>query len=173
MALFDCKAGTEEDSQSTEGEEQDMGERVKLIHMNEPIKIKDISKIQEIYNAIKSLDSEIIELEKLGMMVASEKTKSTVSISVENLSPIKKTKDDILDVDGSLKTNKQEVPGLFSLVWGFGEPSSKNENKVLSQFNTCMNESETMLLIGTIISFKNEMRKRLLAKLQAYGIKIG
>ena len=107
------------------------------------------------------------------MMVASEKTKSTVSISVENLSPIKKTKDDILDADGSLKTNKQEVPGLFSLVWGFGEPSSKNENKVLSQFNTCMNESETMLLIGTIISFKNEMRKRLLAKLQAYGIKIG
>jgi len=31
MALFDCKAGTQEDRQSTEGKEQDMGERVKLI----------------------------------------------------------------------------------------------------------------------------------------------
>ena len=30
MALFDCKAGTQEDRQSTEGKEQDMGERVKL-----------------------------------------------------------------------------------------------------------------------------------------------
>ena len=73
----------------------------KLNNMNKLIKINDISKIQETYNAIKSLDSEIIELEKLGMLVASEKTKSTVSISIENLSPIKKTKDDVLDSDGS------------------------------------------------------------------------
>lgn len=76
--------------------------------------LKTIEKAAKILDRIKVLDNEIIEIDRIAMMVASDDTKSSFELRIENLSPDKeKQKSDLFDEDGSLKKSRKLVSACF------------------------------------------------------------
>ena len=67
------------------------------------MKIKDLQKITALYEQIKSIDAEIIKIEKMGMSIASNPTTISFCLKVVDENTKKeKSKANLFDKDGSL-----------------------------------------------------------------------
>jgi len=127
--------------------------------------IKRVEKIKNIYDNIKLLDDELIALEKLATKcIKTSEFKMNFDVSIEL--PKKKSKESVLDSDGSLKTNSaldmfNDIHYVFN--WKNGG-SSKDDQKEIHKIN--VNEYNAISIIGLLIDQKKKGREYLIKELE-------
>lgn len=138
--------------------------------------ITKLEKATKIYEQIKILDSQIIQIDKFAMLVANGEIKSSFELKIEDIGKKKEDEEKIsFDEDGSLiKGVPNSSRSIFS-AWGFVIPFSSNEIKVNENEYFLKNElsiNATMSILGVLLYEKQAQRQLLLNDLEKIGIDI-
>ena len=148
------------------------------------MKIKDLQKITALYEQIKSIDAEIIKIEKMGMSIASNPTTISFCLKVVDENTKKeKSKANLFDKDGSLirpDNASASLPpsiGSWSSVYnsflmGTSPQPTNNESDYTTQIDRSVSDKEALLLLGVILSSLHERRSAVLEKIASYGVNI-
>ncbi|WP_231489871.1 hypothetical protein [Pedobacter sp. Leaf170] len=149
--------------------------------------ITQLEKSQKIYNDIKTLDAEIIELDKVAHIIANGNATVNLSISViDNTLKESKDKESILDEDGSLKSDFGSLSSGRISFNPFDEiirsatsswPSmSSFAPKVASanstNLETKLNDNLSLNVLAILLYEKQERRKKLIKQLNRIGVTI-
>src|SRR5687767_14860688 len=87
------------------------------------IDFKKLDKAQKMYSEIKIIDKQIAEIEKIAQIVVSG---GSVEFSL-SAKPVKESKKNLLDEDGSLIRDGHRPDGMLSLMFSYGCPPVKVE----------------------------------------------
>lgn len=145
--------------------------------MEKQLKVKTIERIKAIYDSVKTLDGEIIELEKLGLLIADKKTEIKLNLSVNDLEAEKKEKSKaIFDEDGSLISGPRPDYGIHPLL-GIPMPMMFRTDsfKNIAQASDAPSiywqipDKTAPMILGVLLSQKQEERNNLLESLKKYG----
>lgn len=137
------------------------------------MKIKELEKATGMLQDVKILDNEIIEIEKMAMLIANNDTESMFTLQVWDKDKEQEEKNKAsFDEDGSL-----QVPGssfadyLMSGMLPFVTPKfDKNEHISTIKYDLSINAS--MQILGVLLWEKQNKRQNLIKKLNKYGINI-
>jgi hypothetical protein len=125
--------------------------------------IKRVEKIRNIYDGIKSLDGELIALEKLATKcINTSEFKMNFDVSVEI--PKKKGKESVLDSDGSLKSSTTNMFNEFHYTFNWNNGETKDKSKEIHKIN--VNEYNAISIIGLLIDQKKKGREYLIKELE-------
>lgn len=148
------------------------------------MKIKDLQKITIIYEQIKSLDEEIMKIEKMGMSIASSPTTISFCLKVVDENAKKEEgKANLFDEDGSLKrpdnASAASSPsiGTWSSVYnsflmGTSLQPTNNESDYTTKIDRSVSDKDALLLLGVILSSLHEQRSAMMEKIASYGVNI-
>lgn len=131
--------------------------------------LKNFDKANKIYQQIKALDAEIIEIEKMAGLIA-DGGKCQFDFSCESKSGDKKVS--VLDSDGSLidPNNPNKGYSVTFMLWGGSGETKKVENPNLHRMNKCVSESIALQLMGVLIAEKVSARNELVQKLESIKV---
>jgi len=128
--------------------------------------IKKLEKATKIYERIRVLDGEIIEIEKNAMLVANGETKSGFELKIENLAGVENSEEDSDD------KNDSGIGGYFTFgILGYIERKNNiRENKNESIFKSDLSVNSTMAILGVLLHEKQHQRQILISKLEKMGV---
>jgi hypothetical protein len=138
------------------------------------VNIKKLDKANKIYQQIKELDKEIIEIDKHAMLIANGEVKLSLTLNIDDLKKKEKEESKVkFDEDGSIVVND----GVVSLSWStmfIGLPTNVTEdkNKHTTTFNTQVIENEALQILGVLLYVRQQKREQLLDRLHKMGIAI-
>lgn len=137
------------------------------------MKIKNLEKATKILEQIKVLDAEIIEIDKIALLVADGGNTLSLELKVQPNNPNEKK--EILDSDGSLIDHNKPIgyDGLFGGILGhyrsMCEPIKPfTPHHILKKE---LNESSTLHILGLLLREKQFIRFSLIEKLEKLGFK--
>ena len=148
------------------------------------MKIKDLQKVTALYEQIKSLDAEIIKIEKMGISIASNPTIVSFQLTVIDEGMKKEeSKANLFDEDGSLRHrngatgNSSPIVGSWSSIYhsvltGVPLQPTNNESNYTTKIEQSVSDKEALLLLGVILSSLHERRSAVLEKIASYGVNI-
>ena len=120
------------------------------------------------FERIKQLDKQIIEIEKLAMLLADGSTKQSVSISIEDLS--ESEKGNILDKDGSL-IGSESISGISLWKVPYGSVLSiKEDNQNEHKLAEPTSEKVMLQILGVLLHEKINERNYLIKQLEKMDI---
>jgi hypothetical protein len=120
------------------------------------------------FERIKQLDKQIIEIEKLAMLLADGSTKQSISISIEDLSESEKGK--ILDEDGSL-IGSESISGVSFWKVPYGSVLSiKEDNQNEHKLAEPTSEKVMLQILGVLLHEKINERNYLIKQLEKMDI---
>lgn len=136
------------------------------------MKIKDLEKATKVLDQIKILDSEIIEIDKLALLIADGSNVITIELKVQTLDEAKK---EVLDSDGSLidhnRTRSHEFfGGILGHYRSICEPIKPPAP--LHLLRKELNESSALHILGLLLREKQFIRISLIEKIKKLGFKI-
>ena len=140
--------------------------------------IKKLEKATKIFEQIKVLDAQIIEIDRFAMLVANGEIKSSFELKVEDIGKKKEDEEKVsFDADGSLIKGDSIPEYSFRINWGSiipcgltGSSDKKNKNEHL--YKTELSENGTMQILGILLYEKQQQRQALIQKLQSYGVAV-
>jgi hypothetical protein len=116
--------------------------------------IKKLEKATKIYEQIKVLDAQIIEIDKFAMLVANSETKSSFELKCKDLGKKKDNEEKVgFDADGSLIKGQTEgyrsmfdlwMPRLYTTT-----ADKKNENEIVLKNELSVNA--VMSILGILL----------------------
>ena len=135
--------------------------------------IKEIQKISGFIERIEKLDKEIVSLEKMCETIVTENTEISLRLSVEKSSV--KDKEPVLDSDGSLINRDRPVHNFWTShlnkLYDMGGSSwDKPKNELV--FDENPSNMLSVVLLETILKYKNDERSFLLKQVEKLGVKI-
>lgn len=145
------------------------------------VKLKTIDKAYKIYESIKQIDSEIIEIDRIAMLVANGCSKSHFELRVEDLQKAEQEKENVrFDEDGSLMMgfNGLRTPSIWEQITagyrtgGHFGCESVNLNKHDRKLKWNLSEHTALKVLAVLLSDKKEQRDNLLIQLERLGISI-
>lgn len=120
------------------------------------------------FERIKQLDKQIIEIEKLAMLLADGSTKQSVSISIEDLS--ESEKGNILDKDESL-IGSESISGISLWKVPYGSVLSiKEDNQNEHKLAEPTSEKVMLQILGVLLHEKINERNYLIKQLEKMDI---
>jgi len=132
-----------------------------------------ISKASKLMEKIKSIDSEIINIEKNAMIIMEKTTKTSIDILIDDIDKKEEEKKKVtIDDDGSLIIgDKPNTTGWgFSFIPSISTPELKEE--IQNKINIHLTPTSIMQVFGIIIHEKNQQRNRLINQLEKLGFSI-
>ena len=137
------------------------------------MELKNLEKSLKKLDKIKSLDAEIIELDKVAQIACQNDCKSTISLYVSNLSN-KDKKQDVPTEDGSIKSIQDELTqGWSFLLRGVSPLSSKSEKKSSDhELEYKISEGLLLTIVSVLVYDKKQERMKLINEIKDLGITI-
>ena len=144
------------------------------------MEVKTLEKAYKILEKVKTLDNEIIKIDKVAGIIISQangKSNSSFELRVKDYSK-ENSKDSILDEDGSLKTGSlsHEMENPFSWLsksfFPLIQTKEEEEDKHTYSLNYQLSESATLKILSVLLNEKKQEREALLVKLQKFGFEI-
>ncbi len=152
------------------------------------MKLKELDRAIVFYNQIKSIDNDIIKIEKMIVLALNGTIKSSFDLKIEDLAkPENESKKNVLDEDGFIKSEflnnrdkeeREENPveyikaGFMSFLSQRMEIGDKKENHKIHNINYSISENVTVKLLGILLLDKQEERKVIVGRLQKFGIEL-
>jgi hypothetical protein len=136
------------------------------------MKLTQLEKAQKLYDRVKELDKEIMEIEKTAELIATKKTEIKLSLKVSDLEPKKHEKEPILDADGSLINNKGSQVSPWRLIYGTLAPKPEQEKEYASKIANTIPDNLALQLLGVLLADKSEARNLAIKALNKIGIDI-
>jgi hypothetical protein len=136
------------------------------------MKLSRFEKAQKVYEQVKQLDKEIIEIEKIAGMVANGRNEIKLSIKLNDLEKQKDSDKVKFDDDGSLVMPGQNNNNSFSFLVFSSPPRKEEERKYTTRLDDQLTDEATLQVLGVLIMNKNEKRQALIIALQKIGLEI-
>jgi hypothetical protein len=138
---------------------------------------KQLIKCNKALRKIEKLDSEIINIEKITMLVSNGEFESSFELKIRDLSrKDRKQQESLFDGDGSLNFDNTPYGLLASLSKLYGCSSyqlqAKKEEKFDFTLKPTLSESSILRILGILLAELQYERESLLNELQRHGIKI-
>lgn len=136
--------------------------------------IKKLEQATKILEKIKLIDREIIEIDKLAIMILNNETKISLELNVENLIKSEENKDlvsfeeDSSHIDMS-RYYKLEIPSSMKRLLGSYQSEPKKQGNTFTQ---TLSDKLTLQILGTILCEKNNIKDNLIKKLVGFGFSI-
>ena len=136
------------------------------------MELTKVDKVFKVYEKVKVLDAEIIELDKVAMQLANDDTDVCLDFKITNFTPKKEEESTTIGLQSIFESYKRELS--FSSLWG--QPTSttpeQNSNNNTTVFNHQVSTNNALKILGLLLSDKLEKRERLLTKLKNMGVNI-
>lgn len=141
------------------------------------MELSKLEKATKIFNAIKVLDAEIVELDKVAMIVANGGGESSFELTINGVIVKDETEKVKFDEDGSLILPKENESPYRSIFLDFALPSyfrrdEKKEEKNKTVIKNSLSEKSTMLILGILLEEKKMKRNKYLKQLEKIGVNI-
>ncbi len=127
--------------------------------------LKKLARAAKLYEQIKALDGEIIEVEKMAMLVANGETKSTFELHIEDLNKNEDEAKSVLDDCNTPSGWMQEMMMGFR-TGGTLKKTEPSGNKLKS----ILSETLTLQILGELLFDKNYQRELLVSKIQSLNL---
>jgi hypothetical protein len=137
--------------------------------------LKQLQKAQKLYDRIKELDAEIIEVEKVAQYLADKKTSVKFSVKVTDIEKIKEKDKVSLDADGSLIYGQRSPMDTYKFMFSpFGLPSCTPEKKEApdASYKCDISDSVCLGVLGVVLASKMEARELAMKALNKIGITV-
>lgn len=128
---------------------------------------KNLEKASKLYEQIKQLDAEIIEIDKFALTVANNETESCFELRCKDLTKQKEKESKLeFDEDGSIKREVNNTFGLSSLlsgVWMLPStiPPPNDDIVIKSQLSV----NNVMNILGILLHDKQTKRQQIIERL--------
>ena len=140
--------------------------------------INKLEKATKILEQIKVIDAEIIEIDKLAIIILNNETNIQLALNVENLTKAKEAKEKVsFDEDGSmsiLRSAMDEYRNTFlplnMLKYSgvdYAKPKFRDRN-----FSQPLSDKLTLQILGVLLCEKNAIKDGLIKKLVGFGFSI-
>lgn len=125
---------------------------------------KKLEQLTELYKEIRSLDDEIIRLNKTAMKIAESGSMVDLKISIVNNSLEFKTP--VLDDEGSLITNKAQNPVSGIQFYFTTSPGKPTKDKVKADLKERVSDTSALQIMAILLSEKNDRRAKLIHEIK-------
>ena len=127
--------------------------------------IKKFEKAKNLHDEILSIDSEIMQIEKLANEAANDNCKLSFNVKVENYSKTKEEKKDIFTDDNSLS-------GLYSrLIWPSFGMQTNSENKThTDEYKFGFTDTDCLNVLSVLLKLKYDKRNKIIEEIQKLGV---
>lgn len=136
-----------------------------MLYKIKPMNLKKLARAAKLYEQIKALDGEIIEVEKMAMLVANGETKSTFELHIEDLNKNEDEAKSVLDDCNTPSGWMQEMMMGFR-TGGTLKKTEPSGNKLKS----ILSETLTLQILGELLFDKNYQRELLVSKIQSLNL---
>lgn len=140
------------------------------------IKLSQLEKVSKIYQSIKTLDSEIIYFEKMAILMANNKTKLMLKLSVVDLD--EQTEQAVFDSDGDLHYIQSDIfRNVYARMFGV-HPNQiqtcgqEKLPKIKMQLTETIDDTTGLSILAVILGHKQNQRRDLLAVLKGMGVEV-
>lgn len=130
------------------------------------IDIKALEKSAKIFEKIKKLDSEIIEIDKYALLVANGDCEPSFELHFVT----QKNKEEIEE-----ETNKSESSGTFFYIhqlMSYKPITEASNNTNTEKLADTLTENATLQILGILLCEKYNKRTQLLKQLEKYGVQV-
>ena len=127
--------------------------------------IKELEKATAMLQRIKILDNEIIEIEKIAMIVANNDIDTNFQLKVIDK---ENTSED--DEQKPVEFDFGEYSGFLGFMAFRNDESKKKENKNVHTINYDLSITATMQILGVLLYEKQTLRQSIIKKLNKYGV---
>lgn len=138
------------------------------------MKLTQLEKAQKLYDRVKELDGEIIEIEKLAQLIADKKTEIKLTLKINDLEEKDKEKSKVaFDEDGSLIHGayaRSLMASMFTIRLQGCDP--EKEKKYTDKFDCDISDRITLQVLGVLLADKLEARTLAIKALNKLGIDI-
>ncbi|HZW66383.1 MAG TPA: hypothetical protein VFF23_11875 [Hanamia sp.] len=138
---------------------------------------KKLERATKIYEQLKQLDKEIIEIDRFAMLVANGEIKSSFELKIDDIGKKKEDSDKVgFDEDGSLikgtsdSLYEQMRRSFYMPILSFGCDTGKETDKNVHLLKNELSENATMSILGVLLQEKQFKRTNLLTQLQRLGV---
>jgi len=130
------------------------------------------AKAQKLFDRVKELDAEILEIEKTAQLIASNKTEIKLSLKINDLEKHGK-KQRVLDEDGSLLGDSPIGRNPFSLFFGLDRTQEQKSVKEYDvKQDSIIPDRVALQVLGVLLADKMEARDLAIKRLNKIGIDI-
>jgi len=139
--------------------------------------INKLEKATKILEQIKAIDAEIIEIDKLAIIILNNETNIQLALNVENLTKAKEAKEKVtFDEDGSMSISERAMDEYRNLYF----PSDRikmmlngmNPKTSDRNFSQPLSDKLTLQILGVLLCEKNAIKDSLIKKLVGFGFSI-
>lgn len=142
--------------------------------------IKKLEKAAKVFELLKVLDLEIIELDRVAMLVADGEVNISLSLDVADLAKNREDSERVsFDEDGSMKTGITQHEKLswmyqYSILGGFGSRSSDQSKPAenITSLKKTVSENTALQVLEALLYEKNQQRLGLINRLHSLGVVI-
>ena len=138
------------------------------------MQISKVQKAAKIIEKIKAIDAEIIEIDRIAMLVANGNSENSFDLIIKEIKQPDEDKNPVLDADGSL-INQEKPKSLFeqyALGWLNPIVAEPKKDENITIFKNLLSEKSTLLILGVLLEEKHSKRQSYVKSLQKIGIEI-
>lgn len=138
------------------------------------MELKKLTKVSKIFDRIKELDKEIIELDKLAMDAVNDKMNIELNLTIENLSKKEDQENKVtIDSDGSLNFggSSEGLEGMYRRMMGFSLGLQEQTKKNTTELKNKLTSKDFLLILKVLLDSKNEERNSLFNQLSNLGVR--
>lgn len=137
---------------------------------------KQLIKCNEALRKIEKLDSEIINIEKIAMLVSGGKIESSFELKINDLSRKERQQEVLFDEDESLKTDCMSYGMPFPWILLHTGSSCRQKTQKSKEFDFTLNpalpEASILRILGVLLAELQQERNILVNELQKHNIEI-
>lgn len=138
--------------------------------------IKQLEKSQNIYQSIRTLDSEIIEIEKVASLIADGNAEVSLSFSVANKSNLEPSKE---EEEAVFNPENYGLGSILGLTRGvariefnpFGRVTTEKK-KPDHEIHSILSENLSLNVLAVLLFDKQQKRSKLISSLKRMGIEV-
>lgn len=146
--------------------------------------IKQLERSQKMYSDLKILDAEIIEIEKVAILIANGNAEVNLSLNVKDTT---QNKEEIAEVEFDEGTPLRSSLGGFSVNMGiitswrtgesmfekiYGKKAIEKENTSGTNLKACLCENLSLNVLAILLYDKQDRREKLIRNLKRIGVTI-
>ena len=127
---------------------------------------KNLEKATKLYEKIKQLDAEIIEIEKFALIVANNETECSFEIRCKDFTKQKEDEEKVkFDENGSLLDSRRYTSLLNAYSFLSSIPRRYTEDKNETIIKSQLSVNNVMAMLGILLNDKQTKRQHLIDKL--------
>lgn len=132
--------------------------------------LKQLGNSQKMYTDIKALDAEIVEIEKVAMLIADGKAVVKLTMDVTDTSKKPEVKKEDSDYESEVKRYQSFFTGgLLYPLTGSGSPKEE-QKKPDNQLKSELSDNLSLNVLAVLLYDKQQKRLALLNKLKRIGV---